>query len=246
MYGITTLNQHLFVIRAWSTDLEVYDSITYSLLRHLSVPRLVDVIDMVACEQHCCLYLADCNSRAVHTVSAKDMRVTGQWSLADKPYGVSVSGDGHVIVSFSEISAVGIFTDAGVLERQICVQQLVNVRHAVVLDTGQLVICHGSVQHDAGVSVIDAEGHVVNTLAAEPHSQLSWPTHVAVDHRGFIYVADYTNKRVLQLDWDLTYLTDILGYDDGLRNPRSIYIDSIRRRLYVAESGGSVLIFALQ
>lgn len=59
-------------------------------------------------------------------------------------------------------------------------------------------------------------------------------------------MADYTNKRVLQLDWDLTYLTDIVGYDDGLRNPRSIYIDSIRRRLYVAESGGSVLIFALQ
>lgn len=246
VYGVTTVDEHLFVVRAWSTDIEVYDCATYSLLCKLSVPRLLDVTDMAGCESHRCLYLADCNSRALHTAaSTKDFRVTGYWSLGDKPYGVSVTVDGHVVVSFSETSVVGIFTHAGDLLRQIAVDDVVNLRHAVVLDTGQLVICHGSLQHHSGVSIIDAEGQVVKTLPAETDSQLGWPTHVAVDHRGYIYVADYSYKRVLQLESDLTYVTDIVGYDEGLKNPRNICIDSVRRRLYVAESGGSVLVFGL-
>ena len=246
VYGVTTVDQHLFVVRAWSTDIEVYDCATYSFVGRLSVPRLLDVTDMTGSEHHHCLYLADCDSRSVHTVSTKDTGETGQWSLADKPYGVSVSVDGHVVVSFSESSVVGVFSHDGGLLRQIAVDWVVNLRHAVVLDTGQLVICHGSLQHRAGVAIIDAEGQLVHTLPAEANSQLGWPTHVAVDHRGFIYVADYSNKRVLQLDSDLTYITDIVGYDEGIRNPRNICMDSFGRRLYVAESGGSVLVFGLQ
>ena len=246
VYGVTAVDQHLFVVRAWSTDVEVYDCTTYSLLHQLSVPRLLDVTDMTACEYYRCLYLADNSSRAVHTVGTEDFEVTGQWSLADKPYGLSVSGDGHVVISFSETSTVGIFTHAGVLQRRIAVDQVVNLRHAVLLGTGQLVICHGCLQHRAGVSIVDAEGHLLKTLPAEADSQLVWPTHVAVDDRGFIYVVDYSDKRVLQLESDLTYISDIVGYDEGLRNPRSICLDSIRRRLYIAEAGGSVLVFGLQ
>jgi len=160
---------------------------------------------------------------------------------------VSVSDEGHVVIAFSETSTVAIFTAAGVLLRQIAVDHVVNLRHAILLDSGQLVICHGSLQHHAGVSVIDAEGHVLKTLPADAESQqLCWPTHLAVDHRQFVYVADYSGKRVLQLDSDLTHVADLVGYDHGLRNPRNICIDSIRRRLYVAESGGSVLVFGFQ
>jgi len=245
VYGITTVDRHLFVARAWSTHIEVYDCAAYSLVRQLSVPGLLDVTDMTGSEHHLCLFLADCDSRAVHTVSI-DTGDIGHWSLAAKPYGVSVSMDGHVVVSFSETSVVGIFTNDGVLLRQIACDRVVNLRHAVVLETGQLVICHGALQHRAGVAIIDAEGQLVHTLPADADSQLGWPTHVAVDHRGFIYVADYSNKRVLQLDSDLTYIADIVGYDEGIRNPRNICMDSIGRRLYVAESGGSVLVFGLQ
>jgi len=174
------------------------------------------------------------------------VQVSGQWSVADKPYGISVSVDGHVIISFSETSTVGVFTHAGVLQRRIAVDPaVVNLRHAVLLATGQLVICHGAVQQRAAVSIVDADGHLVKTLAADDR-QLVWPTHVAVDERGFIYASDYSGKRVAQLDRDLAYVADIVGYDDGLRNPRNIGLDSIRRRLYVAQAAGSVIVFGLQ
>jgi len=244
VYGITVVDQLLFVVRAWSTDIEVYDASAYCLLRRLSVPHLRDVTDMAGCQHHRCLYLADCEGRALHTVSLEDVQAAGQWSLGDKPYGVSVTPRGHVVVSFCETSVVTMFTNAGDLLRQVAVDQVVNLRHAVVRDTGQLVICHGSLQLTAGVSIIDAEGHVVKTVPAEPGStQLGWPTHVGVDHRGFIYVTDYTNRRVLQFDPDLTYVADI---EQEQRNPRSICIDSTARRMYVAESGGSVHIYGLQ
>ena len=75
VYGLTAVDQYLFVVRAWSTDIEVYDGSTYSFQRHLTVAGLHDVTDMAGCQHHRCLYLADCNSRAVHTVSADYLKV---------------------------------------------------------------------------------------------------------------------------------------------------------------------------
>jgi len=190
--------------------------------------------------------------------------------VVETPYGISICVDGHVVVSFSETSTVRLFTHEGVLQRSITVDQVVNLRHAVVLDTGQLVICHGDLQHRAGVSIVDADGHLLKTLPAEADpsqpvwpthdagdeqgfrthpaedsSHLIWSTHVAVDERGFIYVSDYSGRRVAQLDSDLTYLGDIVGYEEGLRNPRNLCLDSSSRRMYVAQANGSVVVFAL-
>jgi len=269
VYGVAVVDQQLFVVRAWSALIEVYDITTYCPLGQLSVARLVDVTDMTGCPLHHRLYVADSDSRAVHVLNLNDTagqrhvvslsdvtpqtagqchvvspsetaHTAGQWSLVDKPYGVSVSSSGHVVISFSETSVVAIFSSAGVLQRQIVVDELLNVRHAVLLDTGQLVVCHGSLQHHAGVSVIDAQGQIVRTLRAPTDY---WPTHLALDQRGFIYVADYSNKRVMQLQSDLTYMSDIVDQQHGLRNPRSICIDPASRRLYVAEAAGNVLVF---
>jgi len=254
VYGVTVVDQQLFVVRAWSALIEVYDVTTYCPLGQLSVARLVDVTDMTGCPLHHRLYVADSDSRALHVVNLNDAagqrhvaslsdvtpHTGGQWSLVDKPYGVSVSSSGHLVISFSETSVVAIFSSAGVLQRQIVVDEVLNVRHAVLVDTGQLVVCHGSLQHHAGVSVIDAQGQIVRTLRAPTDY---WPTHLALDQRGFIYVADYSNKRVMQLDSDLTYMSDIVDQQHGLRNPRSICIDPASRRMYVAEAAGNVLVF---
>jgi len=75
VYGVAVVDQCLFVVRAWSTYVEVYDSTTYSPLHHLSVPRLVDVTDMAGCERYSQLYLTDNDSRAVHTVATEHLQV---------------------------------------------------------------------------------------------------------------------------------------------------------------------------
>lgn len=382
VYGVAVLNQRLYVARAWSTLIEVYDVTTYSPLGKLSIPSLLDVTDMTASQHHQCLYVADSDQRAIHAVDltatsrpeldqknspeqvtelqqqandnqwsiprleqrlenrkdlldkaskeleeknslavelherrlnmaadigqkkntinslkeelqleslSQQLLQTEQnyqsqldqysypflqsysqtyphpkshsyprpnesvWSLPHKPYGVSVSPSGHVIVSFSEESTVGIFSAAGVQQREIWVTdpRVVKLRHAVLLTTGQLVICHGSLQHHdtVGLSVIDTEGQTVaSTENNTSNPQLGWTTHVATDHQrgGFIYAVDYSNKRVIQLNSDLTYITDIVGQEQGIRSPRSICLDSAGRRLYVAEASGNVHVFGLQ
>jgi len=253
VYGIAVVSQHVYIVRPWSTVIEVYDTNTYHPLPHLSIPRLLDVTDIAGCALHQQLYVADSDSRALHTIALtnddhqlqQQQHLVGHWSLKNKPYGVSVSTSGHVIVSFSNVSLVTIYIHTGEEQREIVVSDVVNLRHAILLDSGQLVICHGCHQHQAGagVAIIDSDGRMVTR---ETNTQLGWATDVATDQRGgFIYVADYSNKRVVQLQSDLTYISDILGYDQRLRNPRSICVDSAARRLYVADASGSVLVFAL-
>ena len=132
------------------------------------------------------------------------------------------------------------------------------VRHAVQLDTGQLVICHGASCQSA-VSIIDADGHLITTTHHhddddDDSEPLGWTTQLAVDSpqkrgggEGYIYVADYSNKRVVQLrPSDLTHVGDIVNYRaHGVRSPRNICLDSTARRLYVAEASGNVTVFGL-
>jgi len=58
--GVTTLGEQVYVLREKERDqVEVYDSITYSLLRCLNVPNLHRAADMTSCEHFLCLYISD-------------------------------------------------------------------------------------------------------------------------------------------------------------------------------------------
>jgi len=85
------------------------------------------------------------------------------------------------------------------------------------------------------------------------HSDASWSlvagqadclVHITLDDDGFIYVLDGHNRAVQLFDSDLRHVRDLLNADEhGLKEPRKMTIDGQKGRLYVAEGGGSVLVY---
>ena len=112
------------------------------------------------------------------------------------------------------------------------------------LSNGQFVISHRGTHHR--VCLLDDKGAVVQSYGNTPGSDLTkmkWPADLAVDKHGNILVADEDNNRLLVLDHSLTSAHEMsVTVDGGFKEPRSLWYDETRGRLYIGEWNGKRVI----
>jgi len=86
--------------------------------------------------------------------------------------------------------------------------------------------------------MISADGrHIVHSHGGQRGSgigQYKVPVRLAVDDSEFVYVVDVNNRRVTLLSPTLNYIRQVVSSDKLKWNPRTLYLDVQRRRLYVA------------
>jgi len=209
VHGVTSLDNQLYVLRDKTLDhIEVYDMQTDRLLRQFPVPGLDSMSDMTACAYHVCIYISSGSGKCVHRVAVSGNDVT-KWSVNDVAGCLSVTDTHTVLVmcdkKFKE------FTTNGKLLRQIKLpQEVKSPWHSIQLSCGEFVVCHGDATDPVhGVCLIGSRGHVVKSYGgpkASVSQQIDVPAHLAVDRNGFVFMADYYNRRVLLLSPDLTYV----------------------------------------
>jgi len=139
------------------------------------------------------------------------------------------------------------FTTHGTLLQTIQLQPDTELPQQVIqLSSGQFVISHiGLTRHR--VCLLDVNGAVVQSYGSTRGSDLTKlnnPTGLAVDKHGNMLVADSSNNRLLVLDRSLTsaHEMSLISVDVGLKQPRSLWYDRSRGRLYVGEWSGRVII----
>ena len=101
--GVASLGDDVFVVRCDSQQkIEVYDTKTFTLQRHVTVPGLADcVCGLAACPHSNCLYASD--SESVHRVGLSVSNEVMKWSVARGPAGLSVNSEHNLlVVSYSE------------------------------------------------------------------------------------------------------------------------------------------------
>jgi len=92
--GVTSLGDEVFVLRPKGRDeLEVYDVITYRLVRSITIPNCRGCEDMTSREHYRCI--ADDIVMCIHRVDVQG--ATTQWPVNDKPYGLSVTKAHNVL-----------------------------------------------------------------------------------------------------------------------------------------------------
>ena len=65
--GVTSLGEEIYLLRPKRVDqVEVYDVISYRLLRCLSVPNAREFFDMTLCANLLCLYISDPSVKCIH------------------------------------------------------------------------------------------------------------------------------------------------------------------------------------
>jgi len=215
----------------------VYDISSCKFKRALTVSGLQYSAqnDLAFCTARQCLYLSDYDGRRVHRL--KLPTAMSKWSIADHPYGVSVSRENTVLVTCRQAKKLLEYSGGGRFLRAI-VLGVTNPWHGVQTSADRFLVAHGYHGDAArGLLVTDAAGRVRHS-SKYSDERLNLPRHCAVDDSGRVYVVDAGDQRVIAMSPDLQYLGDVAsrGRDDLAWWPVRICLDPSSERLFVADS----------
>ena len=236
--GVTSLGDEVFVLRERERDqVEVYDVITYRLVRCVTLSNVCEFDDMTSCEHYHCVYISDYIVMCIHRV---DVGATTRWPVNDQPACLSVTKAHNVLVTCPVVRKIKEFNTLGDLLREMTLpDDVITPWHAIQLTSGQYVVCHGR-RSDAvhRVCVISANcTHIIHSHGGQRGSdtgQYDMPYHLAVDDNEFVFVVDPNNRRVTLLSPTLNYIRQIVSRDTLKLEPWHLHLDVQRRRLYVA------------
>jgi len=248
--AVTTLGDDVFVVREPTTQVEVYDAVSCTLQRHITVDGLTGnrPHGLAACDHYKCLYVSDW-SLSLYRTELTGSNAVMKWSVARNPGGLSVNRAHNVVVVCYGENKLQEYTTHGSLVREISIQAgMASLWHAVQLSTGDYVVsqCHPML---SDVIVVGVDGQVRHRYG---HSQTSgvgkmnYPRSLAVTKNDDILVADSGNNRILSMNSSLSSVQELtLPVDGGLLVPVGLFLDESRGRLYVGEGSGShrVLVF---
>jgi len=247
--AVTSLGDDVFVARYDSQQVEVYDAVTLTLQRRLTVPGLGEwPSGLAACPNNNCLYASDWHNISVHRVELSGSNAVKKWSVASHPAGLSVNSEHNLIVACSGADKLQEYTTHGSLVGEICLQAgVTKLWHAIQLSTGDYVV---SQRKSPGVvSVVGVDGQVVRSYGQSQTSdvgQMKYAAGLAVTKNDDILVADEYNNRILSINSSLDSVQELaLSVDGGIQEPRGLCLDESRGRLYVGERVGAhrVLVF---
>ena len=120
--GVTSLGDDVFVVRCNSQEIEVYDAVTFTLRRRLSVPGLRYSEGLAACASNRCLYASDSGNDLVHRVELSGSNAVTKWSVGRGPEGLIVNSAKNVLVVIEDERTLQEFTTHGALLQTIQLQ----------------------------------------------------------------------------------------------------------------------------
>jgi len=249
--AVTSVGEDVFVARWDRKQVEVYDAVTLTLQRHLTVPFPGYgpwPAGLAACPINNCLYATDWHNNSVHRVELSCSNTVKKWSVASHPAGLSVNSEHNLIVACYRANKLQEYTAHGSLVREICLQAgVTSPWHAIQLSTGDYVVSQWT--SPGVISVVGVDGQVVRSYGQSQTSdvgQMKRPSSLAVTKNDDILVADRDNNRILSINSSLGSIQELaLLVDVGIQYPRGLCLDESRGRLYVGEEGGEhrVLVF---
>ena len=249
MYAVTSLDDEVFVVRYKSQQVEVYDAVTFTLQRHITVHGLDSCTPgMAACARNKCLYMSNYDHNSVHRVDLLGSNAVKKWSVAGRPRGLSVNIAHNLVVTCDGANKLQEYTTHGSLVREICLQAGATAPwHAIQLSNGDYVVSQWS--SPGVVSEVGVDGQVVHSYGQSQTSDvgpMQSPSSLAVTKNDNILVADDGNNRILSINRSADCVQELaLSVDGGMQEPHGLCLDESLGRLYVGEDGGQhrVLVF---
>jgi len=247
--AVTSLDDDVFAVRYNSQQVEVYDAVTFTLQRHITVHELgKSTWGITACAKNTCLYLSNFINSSVHRVELSGSNAVKTWSVASGPRALSVNIAHNLVVTCGGANKLQEYTTHGSLVREICLQAgVTNPWHAIQLSSGDYVVSQCTSPGVVGVVGVDGQViHIYGQTQTSDVGQMEYTTGLAVTKNDNILVADNGNNRILSINRSTDCVQELaLSVDGGIQEPRGLCLDESRGRLYVGECGGRhrVLVF---
>lgn len=264
--GVTLLQDKLCILRDEKSRIDIYSARDFTRLDRLNVPALQKPRDVVACECHNCLFIAQYNRKCLIKFLLDGS--TTKWPLKNESCGVSLTSTGNVLTACTRQAGKGnkwsppplpvghyileLDSDSGQCVHQIELNTDVvalQLLHSIQLTTDDFLTClvPSSDHPTLRLGLFNVNGELTrryNSPSCSAVGQLDYPCHLAVDRDSqFIFVADQCNARVVLLSPTLEFECYI---SDGMcSEPQRLHLDPVKQRLYVGLSDGHITILQL-
>ena len=233
--GIAAYNRQLFLVFSHSPDVGVYSGDTFLHQRDMFVIGLTEPFDIVANDN--ALFVSEYKNGFIHRLEMPDGPST-KWRVDGKWLKMSVSRAGNILVACGDPSKIMEYTSTGVRVRTTSLDESMNgLGQAIQLENDRFLICHANKSFDR-VCIIDNTGNVIkinDRNYSKKVGKLNFPSHLAVDRKGFIVVVDRNNDRIVQLNASLEFIREVIPQSVGLIKPYRMCLNEREGRLYVAE-----------
>ena len=231
---MTSLDDHVYVVRFGKMKVDVYDALTFTVEKCLQVS--FGVSDIAACSRNICLYLSDSNDPSIHRVN---LGRTKKWPVANYPHGLLVNANHNVLAACLTEKKLQEYTTDGRLVREICLPAgSPQPWHAVQLSTGDYVVSH--YESPGVVNVVAVDGRLLCSYQPSRSSDvgpMKYARRLAVTKHDDVLFADEHNNRILAINFFISG-AKVFPVPDDLRLPCAMYLDDTRDRLYLGEMGG--------
>lgn len=188
------------------------------------------------------LYVVDRQAATVHVVDLANKRF-GRLSMGragpfQQPGGIFVTADGYKLVADKNREQILVFDPQDQFQRTYGEPGQFAPTDVVVVND-RVYVCD---IRDEEIEILDrASGNLIKTFGGrggEP-GQFRFPSHLAVDPAGNIYVTDFMNFRVQVFDRDGSFIRSFGQMGDGpgdMPRPKGIAVDRADH-LYVVDAG---------
>ena len=238
--AIAIWDDKLYLLVPRSPDIHVYNVEPFAFQRTITVNGMKEPYDIVADEN--VLYVSEWEDKLIYRIQLSEKSVTN-WTVDGIQLTLSIARNGNVIVACWDPDKIFEYTSVGNLVREIVVNRfdanLIALHHVIQMEGDKFLVCHAEITHRR-VCMIDNTGRVIKCYGGNIGSgigRLKMPQYLAIDRNGFIFVADYRNNRIVQLNPSLEYISETVG----IRKPRRILLNEERRCLYVIEDNDESL-----
>ena len=151
--GVASLGDDIFVVGWLRKKIVVYDTKTFTVKRHITIPVLGPSLPihtcMAVCPSNNCVYASDFDRRNVLRVdlSGKELKAMTKWSVKVRPTGLSVKSVSNLLVvgSSSREAMLQIFsrpTLGGLIQKIHLHADIRKPEYAVQLPTGNFVVSY--------------------------------------------------------------------------------------------------------
>ena len=219
----TSMNNQMFVAYRdvqkgrKDTAIEVYETMTFALEKHIAVPGLRQVrFRQVRCLTSCaaieCLYVSDSRTCNVFRVGVSGTGYATSWRVGTRPAGLSATTIDNVLVTFPDEFCVREYTPHGSLVSHLSLEYRPD-------HVAKLVGDRFAVSSDQGVCIVNETGQTVCKYSSGRRSvKLKRPMGLVAVKNGCILVADL--NRIVILNPSLSSARMLaLPIKDALRGP---------------------------
>lgn len=242
-WSVAVFKEWICVLLRNPTLIQFHRSVSpYSIEDELKMASIVNPWNMRASNVSHCLYVTDKDARCVWKVSPGERSATRWIPGIEDPFRVSVTAEGQVIVPrWGRRACLNLFGPDGTGSERIHLPDVViEPRDVLMTSLGELIISNRwSDTKTWGVTKLTRKGLIVQRFDPTiPAQQLNYPAELCLGPNGCVYVADFNNNRVVELDAVLKWKSVLLTkQNDFIDRPKSLCFDDTSKRLMVAYSG---------